>query len=156
MSEAGVCADGRLGDELAAALDPSIQDALNHPTRREILRVLHAKEKSCGFAEILSQLRPLARLEIVYHLRVLQGAGAIFLDGTQPALSGREMIYRSALADEPSALAALGITELPDRRHRQHMKGSKSSNLLKMFRVPRPAQAIRLSMRKDRKAKPAE
>lgn len=156
MSEAGVCADGRLGDELAAILEPKVQDALDHPVRREILRVLHAKGQPCGFMELSGKLRPFARSVVSYHLRVLQGAGAVFVDGTQTALSGREMIYRSALGGDPGVLAALETTELPDRKRRQRMKGSNSTNLLKMFRVPRSQQAIRLSMRGDRKAKPTE
>jgi DNA-binding transcriptional ArsR family regulator len=156
LSEAEVCADGRLGDELAAVLEPKVQDALDHPLRREILRVLHAKKQPCGFMELAGKLRPFARSQIIYHLRVLEGAGAVFADGTQPALSGRETIYRSALAEDAGALAALEATELPDRKRRQRMKGSNSTNVLKMFRIPRPQQAIRLSMRGDRKANPAE
>jgi len=156
LSEAEVCVDGRLGDELAAVLEPKVQDALDHPLRREILRVLHAKEQPCGFMELVGKLRPFARPQISYHLRVLQGAGAVSADGTQPALSGRETIYRSALTGDAGALAALGATELPDRKRRQRMKGSNSTNLLKMFRVPRPERAIRLSMRADQKAKPTE
>ena len=151
MSEAEVCADGRLGDELAADLEPKVQDALDHPVRREILRVLHAKEQPCGFMELAGKLRPFAHPQVSYHLRVLQGAGAVFADGTQPALSGREMVYRSALAEDPGALAALRVTELPDRKRRHRMKRSNSTNLLKMFRVPSPQQAIRLSMRGDRR-----
>jgi DNA-binding transcriptional ArsR family regulator len=156
LSEAEVCADGRLSDELAAILEPKVQDALDHPLRREILRVLHAKERPCGLMEVAGELRAFAQSEVSYHLRVLQGAGAVFADGAQPAVSGGGKIYRSTLAEDAGVIAALKVTELPDRKRWQHMKGGGSTNLLKMFRVPRPRQAIRLSMRSDRKAKPAK
>lgn len=156
LSEAGVCADGRLGEEFVSSLEPRLQDALSHPVRREILRVLHAKEQPCGLGEFLGGLRSLARPEIVYHLEVLQAAGAVVVDGSRPCLRGRDDLYRSALTDHPGALAVLGVTELSDRKHREQVRKGKSSSHLTMFRVPRPAHTIRLRMRSGRKAKPAE
>lgn len=155
MSEVGVCADGRLGEELSGVFEPKLQDALNHPVRREILRVLHAREQACGLAEVLGGLRSGAQSEVRYHLQVLQAAGAVVSDGTRPAPGGRDSLYRSALADSSAALAALGATELADRRRRHAAEGG-SSGLLKMFRVPRPERSVRLRMGRDRKSQQGE
>lgn len=156
MSEAGVCMDGRLGDELAAALEPELQDALNHPTRREILRVLNRNGQPCSVTGILGKLPPLKRGEVRYHLQVLLDSGAVSTDRTRPAPGGRDILYRSALADDPAVRAVLGATEREDRRCRRVANGDGSSSLLTMFRVPRPERAIRLSNILGRKTDPEE
>lgn len=156
MSGAAIYMDGQLEDELVSALEPRLRDALNHPVRRGILRVLHGKGQPCGLSVILSGLRLVARSEVSYHLQVLQTTGAVVFRGSRPAPSNGASLYQSSLTDNPAVLSILGATELPDRRHRQRAKRDKPSNLLKMFRIPRPEHAIRLSMRGDRKSKPAE
>lgn len=147
VREAGVFTDGQLAHELAVALGPELQDALNHPTRREVLRVLHRSGRSCGVPEILDRLSPLKRDEVVYHVRVLEAAGAIVADGTQPAFGGRDVLYRSVLVDEGNVVAALQATERSDRERRQGASGG-SPGLLTMFRVPRPGRILRLGERK--------
>jgi len=156
LSDAAVCADGRLGDDLAVILEPRLQDDLNHPTRREVLRVLHSKSGACGVTELLHQLHPLSRAEVGYHVRVLKEAGSIVADGTRPALRGRDEVFRSALSDDPEVLAVLAVTRQSDRERRRGAHKNKSSGLLKMFRVPHPDRAISLSIRSGRKAKSAE
>jgi DNA-binding transcriptional ArsR family regulator len=151
LSEAGACADGRLADELAATLEPQLQDALNHPTRREILRVLHATDRPCGVTEILGSLSPLTRGEVSYHVRVLRDAGSVLDDGTRPAPGGREVLYRSALRSEAGVIAALWVTEQLDCRRRKAADEQRSSSVLTMFRVPRPDRAIRLKNWRGRK-----
>lgn len=146
LSEAGGCVDGRLADELAAILEPKLQDALNHPTRREILRVLHASEQPCGVTEILGKLPPLKRGEVSYHLQVLQNCGAV----------AGAPLYRSSVADDLKARAALRATEREDLRCRGAEKKGGSSGLLTMFRVPRPERTIRLSNLLGRKTDPKE
>lgn len=146
MSELGACAEGRLDDELAAALEPELQDALNHPTRRDVLRVLHGSGRPCGATALLGRLAPLRRAEIDYHLKVLQDGGVVFVDGTLPAPAGREWLYRSAVVASPQARATLRATERGDRRRRQQRQGG-SPGLLAMFRVPRPERTIRLGNR---------
>ncbi len=144
MGEAGVCADGRLVDELAAILEPKLQDALNHPTRREILRVLHASEQPGSVTGILGKLPPLKRGEVTYHLQVLQNCGAVVSEGTRPGPGGRDALYRSEVADEPKVRAALRATEREDRRCREGAKRGGSSGVLTMFRVPRPDRTVSL------------
>lgn len=145
LSEAGACVDGRLADELAAILEPKLQDALNHPTRREILRVLHASEQPASVAGILGKLPPLKRSEVSYHLQVLQNCGAVVGDGTRTALGSRDTLYRSAVADNLKVRAALRATERQDRKRREAGRKGGSSGLLTMFRVPRPERTISLS-----------
>lgn len=144
MSEAGACIDGRLADELAAILEPKLQDALNHPTRREILRVLHASEQPCSVTEILGKLSPLKRSEVSYHLTVLRNCGAVTGDSR----------YRSSVADDPKVRAALRATEREDLGCRGAEKKGGSSGLLTMFRVPRPERTIRLNNLLGRKTDP--
>jgi DNA-binding transcriptional ArsR family regulator len=151
LSEAGACVDGRLADELAATLEPQLQDALNHPTRREILRILHASDQACAVTGILDQLSPLTRSEISYHLRVLRDAGSIFDDGTRPAPGGREVLYRSALRAEAGVIAALWVTEQLDCRRRKAGDEPRPSSALTMFRIPRPGRTIRLRNWRERK-----
>ena len=136
--------DGRLDDELAAILEPKLQDALNHPTRREILRVLHASEQPCSVAGVLSKLPPFKRGEVSYHLQVLQRCGAVV--GDSP--------YRSAVADDSKVRAALRATERDDRRCREGKRKGGSSGVLTMFRVPRPERTIRLGNLLGRKTDP--
>lgn len=151
MSKAGACVDGRLADELAATLEPRLQDALNHPTRRGILRVLHGSDRPCGVTEILGALSPLTRGEISYHLGVLRDAGSVFDDGTRPAPGGREVLYRSALRAEAGVIAALWVTEQLDCRRRKAGDEQRSSGALTMFRIPRPGRTVRLRNWRGRK-----
>lgn len=136
--------DGRLADELAATLEPKLQDALNHPTRREILRVLHASERPCSVSAMLGKLSPLSRGEVRYHLHVLMDCEAVLRDGTRPALGGGEGLYSSELADDRKVRAVLRATERQDRKCRRGAEGEDSSGLLTMFRVPRPERTISL------------
>jgi len=154
LSKAEAYAGGRLADELAAILEPKLQDALNHPTRREILRVLHVSERPTSVAGILSRLPPLKHSKVSYHLQVLRSCGAVIDDGTRPAPGGRDTLYRSAVADEPKVRAALRATEREDRKCREATGKGGSSGLLTMFRVPRPDRTISLSNLLGRKSDP--
>jgi DNA-binding transcriptional ArsR family regulator len=154
LSEVGACADGRLIDELAAILEPALRDALNHPTRRDILRVLNAQEEGLGIDGILGKVPPLKRGEVDYHLQVLLDRGAVVEDGTRPALGGREPTCRPAFADDAKVRAALRVTEREDRRRREGAGNGGSSGLLTMFRVPRPERTIHLGNLFGRKRDP--
>ena len=156
MSEAGVCVDGRLDDELAASLEPKLQGALNHPARREILRFLHGARRGCCLTEMVGELAPLTRGQVSYHVLVLRDSGSVFVDGFRPATREREALYRSALVDDAGTCAALGATARSDRERREAARRSNSSSLLSMFKVPRPTRTIRLGERAGRKTKPGE
>jgi DNA-binding transcriptional ArsR family regulator len=80
------------------------KEALDHPVRREILRVLGSGERSWTVAELGAELPDLCLSQLTYHLQVLR---------------------RAAAAASEAA-------------------GASASPPLTMFRVPRPAQTIRL------------
>ncbi len=138
---------GRLSTDLAASLEPSLQDALNHPLRRSILRALHARGCPRGVAEILGDLSPFTRGEVGYHLQILLRSGSVVDDGTRPGLAGRERLYESRLAGDPRVAAVLRATTEFDREHRRAQAGQRSPGLLTMFRIPRPTRTIRLGLR---------
>jgi DNA-binding transcriptional ArsR family regulator len=139
---------------LAADLEPKLQDALNHPTRREILRVLHASASACSLDKFFDRLSPLGRGELSYHVEVLHRSGLIF-DVTRPAHGGREVLYRSVVGEDADVLAVLRATERQDRERRQAMGEDRPPGFLKMFRIPRPGRAISLRGRSERKATPS-
>jgi len=156
VSEAGACVDGRLVDELAVILEPTLRDALNHPTRREIIRVLHGSQEGLDVDGILDKVSPLKRNEIDYHLQVLQNRGVVLKDGTRPALGGIAPLCRLAIADDAKVRAALRVTERQDRRRREGVGKGGSTGLLTMFRVPRPDRTISLSNLLGRKKDPEQ
>jgi DNA-binding transcriptional ArsR family regulator len=156
VSELAVCRDGWLSDGVAGALEPKLQDALNHPTRREVLRVLHGNENACSMTKIFDRLSPFGRGELSYHVEVLHRAGVIFVDVTRPAVGGREVLYRSDVVGEGEVLAVLRATERQDRERRRAMEEDQPPGFLKMFRIPHPGRAIRLRGRSERKSTPSE
>lgn len=152
MGDAGVVADGGgLASELVAALDPRLRDALNHPTRREILRLLHAGgARSVG--ELVADLSPLSRGEVAYHAQVLEGSECVAADGSRPGPGGEERLLRSTLADSEQAQLVLRATRRPDHGLRQRTVEAGSAGALTMFRVPRPGRTVSLLNRHGRGA----
>jgi DNA-binding transcriptional ArsR family regulator len=148
MSEARVAGGaGRLSTHLAASLDPSPQDALDHPLRRELLRVLQAREGARGLIEILSELFPFSRSEVSYHLLILQRCGFVTIEGTRPGFAAREHLYASTLQDDAQVAAVLRATAESDRELRREKVGRRSPGFLTMFRIPRPVRTISLGPR---------
>jgi DNA-binding transcriptional ArsR family regulator len=153
MGDAGVLAeDGRLAADLVATLEPKLQDALNHPTRRDILRVLQGAGKPRSITDIVGALPQLTRGEINYHAQVLQDSGCVEVDGSRRCPGGEERLLRSAVADSGQALLVLGATERSDREHRRRAAAEPFSSQLTMFRVPRPARTVRLRGRRRRES----
>src|SRR3954454_7102498 len=122
--------DGRLPAHLAATLEPTLQDALDHPVRREVLRVLGSGEQSRGVAELGAELPDFCLGQLSYHLQVLGRSGAV----------------ASEVAGDARVRAVLRATERWDRERRE-AAGASASPLLTMFRVPRPGRTIRLLSR---------
>jgi DNA-binding transcriptional ArsR family regulator len=148
MDADGVVAeDGRLVTDLAATLEPRLQDALNHPTRRDALRVLHGTKRPQSVAEVLGKLPPLTRGEIGYHLQVLQDSGCVTVTSTRPGPAGRERLFKSEVRGSEQALLVLRAAQASDRKLRQRKRGS--SSLLTMFRIPQPSRSIRLNLRRQ-------
>ena len=151
MLDGGLTADdGRLGADLLATLEPGLQDALNHPTRRDILRVLHGEKRACSVTEIVGDLVPLRRGEVAYHAQVLKDSECVGVDGSRPAPGGREQVLASLVSSSDQVQTILRATRHSDQSHRQQPDGGDSPGLMAMFRVPRPASSVRLLGRRRR------
>ncbi|HKF82158.1 MAG TPA: helix-turn-helix domain-containing protein [Solirubrobacterales bacterium] len=152
MGDGGVVAnDGGLAGELVAALEPRLKSALNHPTRREILRLLQAGgARSVG--ELATELSPLSRGEVSYHAQVLEGSECVAADGFRPGPGGEERLLRSTLADSEQAQLVLRAARRSDQGLRQPTVEGGSAGALTMFRVPRPGRTVRLLERHGRGA----
>lgn len=141
--------DGRLSAHLAAPLEPKLQDALDHPIRREVLRTLNQGRRSRSVAEIGSELRGFRLSQLGYHLQVLRRSGTVA--SVPPGLSAGQSRarYASAVCDDGQVRAVLRATEQWDRERREAVSEANSSPLLTMFRVPRPVRTIRLRGRSE-------
>jgi DNA-binding transcriptional ArsR family regulator len=139
------CADdGSLDADLAGPLDANLQDALDHPLRREILRSLNGKERPRSVAEIGAELSSRSLSEVNYHVQVLQRSGVVVSEGACLGPGDRHRAYRSAVAESTQALSVLRATQPWDRQRMRTLAEGRSSNLLTMFRVPRPTRTLRL------------
>jgi DNA-binding transcriptional ArsR family regulator len=147
MREAGVLADdGRLATDLAATLEPRFQDALNHPTRREILRVLQASRAPRGIEQIHRALPPLTRRELAYHVQVLRDSDCIAIEESWPPSAGSERLFRAEIGASSQALLVLRATENSDREFRRRGRHGRPRRFLTMLRIPHPDRSIGISL----------
>lgn len=152
MRDGGLTADdGRLGADVLAGLEIGLQDALNHPTRRDILRALHDR-RSRSMTEILGDLAPLRRSEVAYHAQVLRDSECVAVDGFRPAPGGREQILASLVAASDQVQLILRATRHSDQSQRERTGSDDSPGLLAMFRLPRRGSSVRLLGRRRRAA----
>ena len=108
--------DGALSAELAATLEPLIQDALNHPVRRQVLRALHEWGEPLAIADLHGRLPYLSRGGLSYHLQVLQDSGCVAEVDARPGPAGVEREMDSALLTDDDAMRALEVTATADLR----------------------------------------
>jgi helix-turn-helix protein len=105
---------GRLAPEVAATLGAKLQDALDHPVRREVLRRLISDHGSCTALRLAADGPALSLSRVNYHLQVLVRSGVA--TRCEPTLSLEGIaFYRSTLGDQPRAQAVLDATEDWDR-----------------------------------------
>lgn len=134
--------NGRLPARLAATLHPKMQDALDHPVRRDVLRSLSRGRRPRSVAEIRADLQVFRTSQLGYHLSVLRHSGAV-----ASASNGgpqRQVRYASEVGEDGKVKAVLRATERGDRARREAVAAASASPLLTMFRVPRPTRTIRL------------
>lgn len=136
--------NGRLSGRLAAKLDPRVQDALDHPVRREVLRTLNRSGRPRGVAEIKTELRAFRLSELSYHLHVLRRSGAVASHAASGRADRGHARYASEVEDDGRVKAVLRATEQWDRERREAVAEANASPLLTMFRIPRPVRSIRL------------
>lgn len=103
---------GRLPAEMAERLRPELQDALDHPLRREILRRLNGSGRGRTAVELASSLRPFRLSQVNYHMLVLDCDGAVIATGNSPT-GGRS--YVCDLSSEPEVVDVLQATQRCDR-----------------------------------------
>lgn len=152
MRDAGLTAeDGRLAAEMLAVLEPELQDALNHPTRREILRALHDESRSRSVTEMLDDLAPLQRGEVAYHALVLRDSECVGVVGNRTASGSQEQVLASLVAGSDQVQLVLRVTRHLDRHHLQRTAGESSPGLMAMFRIPKPTRTVRLLGRRRRR-----
>lgn len=106
---------GRLVPELAAGLEPKLQDALDHPIRREILRRLGDGR---ALRELARQLAPVGIGQVNYHLVVLRQSEVVVPAGEGSLVDGRPR-YESTLVDDAKVERVLSATEEWDREQRE-------------------------------------
>jgi hypothetical protein len=149
MRDAGLTADdGRLAAEMLAVLEPELQDALNHPTRREILRALHDERRSRSVTEMLDDLAPLRRGEVAYHALVLRDSECVGVVGNRTASGTQEQVLASLVAGSDEVQLVLRATRHLDRSRLQRTAGESSPGLMAMFRIPKPTRTVRLLRRR--------
>jgi DNA-binding transcriptional ArsR family regulator len=141
--------DGRLSARLAAPLEPKLQDALDHPIRREVLRTLNQGGRSRSVAEIGTELPAIPLGQLGYHLQVLRRSGAVASLPAELDAGVCRARYASEVFDDGQVRAVLRATEQWDRRRRESVAATNGSPLLTMFRVPRPVRTIRLRSRRQ-------
>ncbi|HET9593867.1 MAG TPA: helix-turn-helix domain-containing protein [Solirubrobacterales bacterium] len=136
--------DGRLSTRLAETLDPKLQDALDHPVRREVLRTLNRSGRSRAVSELGVELNGFPLSQLNYHLQVLAQLGTVGADSTHLRFGQAHAHYASEVSDRKEVLVVLRATERLDRERRQAAASASAPSHLTMFRVPRPTRTIRL------------
>jgi DNA-binding transcriptional ArsR family regulator len=117
--------ESKLPAEIAAALEPQEQSALDHRVRRDILRQLLARSPQSP-NELTLALSSAALSVVQYHLSVLTNIGAVTIDGTREAKGSRQSVYAPAFADEDRILGVLGKMEKQDSAAPRRFKTTKS------------------------------
>lgn len=110
----------RLSHSLAMMLEPELQEALDHPVRREILRSVNRRGDPPAIpAEIASRLSRWRLAQLSYHAQVLTDAAALVgpieeFEEPFPNEIGH-FDHLTHLAERPQVVAVLQAMERPDR-----------------------------------------
>lgn len=102
--------DRSLPPDLAAALAPHMQEALNHPIRRATLRTLQRSAEPRSLAELALTV-PSAGVSVVgYHLHFLEHSGSISVTPARSADTATRR-YTSNVSDDRQVVSVLRTTE---------------------------------------------
>lgn len=101
-----------LPEKLAQALTPGVRRALNHPTRRGILRELHRSGATPRTANDLSRALPgVSRKTLIYHAHVLAEYGGVMVTATPSKQGAAWQLFSSGVASDRQYIAVLTATE---------------------------------------------
>ncbi len=87
--------------------------ALNHPVRREALRLLHRSGESKSAVQMSRSLR-VSGEKLSYHLKVLAELGAVARAGERRVRGVPEKFFASEVSDHERIIAILADTERDD------------------------------------------
>ena len=105
----------QLPSQFAAQLGATTRDALGHPVRREILRMLNASGEPRSVSQIGAAALPHANLSVIsYHARVLAVCGSVEPSGPRQVKGGARL-YASKVAGDEQIAAVLQATRGVDR-----------------------------------------
>jgi DNA-binding transcriptional ArsR family regulator len=139
--------DDRFPGQLAAELEPKLQDALDHPVRRELLRILNRSARSQGMAELRTELSALRPSQLRYHLQVLRRSELVAASSAASNGDGGGPRFASEVVDDGDIRVILRATEGRDRERKETLAAAGGALHLTMFRIPRPVHTIRLGGR---------
>ena len=104
----------KLPDLLAATLPPRTQDALDHPVRRQVLRILNSSPRARSPKELAAVLSDVSHGAISYHAQVLESQGSISVVEHGQAGAGVTRRYASNLADDARVAVVLDAMRQDD------------------------------------------
>jgi hypothetical protein len=107
--------DRRLPANLAGQLPMEIQDALQHPFRRQLLRVLNGGGRRLSAAELSNAgpvPSPISRTS--YHLLVLTSSGLLETAGSESSGASRKQFFSSRPDQSDVVMQVLGDTAQSD------------------------------------------
>ena len=99
-------------------MSATLIQALDHPSRREVLRHLHRLGKPQS-ANGLSKLIDAPGTTISYHLKVLLDLGVISLESEQQVRAVFEKLFASEVSEHETVVAILADTEQEDAQLRK-------------------------------------
>jgi DNA-binding transcriptional ArsR family regulator len=101
---------------LTAQLPAKMRDALGHPLRREILRMLNESAEPRSSSDIATTTLPHTSLSVIgYHAHVLETCDSIAMTGTRQVHGSAARLYASKVDGDERVAAVLQATRGLDR-----------------------------------------
>jgi predicted transcriptional regulator len=105
----------------------SLMRALEHPLRREILRMLHTSTEPRSPNELSKRLaNDLSLSGVAYHVRTLARFGVVTKVRSQQVRGSTERFYRSGVSDHIVVLTILADTQEEDRHDKFGRRSTKT------------------------------
>lgn len=96
-------------------MSPALLDALNHPIRRQVLRILHAASHPKSPRELACALR-WGLPQVSYHVRLLSDRKVLRHKRTRSIRGATQSFYVSTVAENELVSVILSTTEAIDAR----------------------------------------